>query len=172
VAGGPTTTTDVPGQSNLSVDDRISTVGFGEVFVGMTVPEAEQEAAATFVADGPADNECAFYKPSDGPDGVRFLVAFGRVAAIHVTNPEVRTRSDLGVGTTQDELVARLSANLQSQPSPFVPGVTESVFVPTDENDANQRIIFDVDGSGRTVGYRSGQLPEVTYGPACERPPA
>ena len=172
VAGGSTTTSDVAGKSNLSTEDRISTVGFGEVFIGMTVAEAEQVAATTLVADGPAGNECAFFKPGDGPDGVRFLVAFGRVAAVHVTNPEVRTRSGLGVGSTQDELVARLSAQLETRPSPYLPGVTETLFVPTDENDANQRIVFDVDGSGKTVGFRSGQLPEVLYGAACERPPA
>ena len=103
---------------------------------------------------------------------MRFLVAFGRVAAVHVTNPEVRTRSGLGVGSTQDELVARLSAQLETRPSPYLPGVTETLFVPTDENDANQRIVFDVDSSGKTVGFRSGQLPEDLYGAACERPPA
>lgn len=155
--------------SNLTVDDRISTVGFGPVFVGMTLAEAAQAAGSAFVAEGRVVGPCSFYVATDFADaGVRWLVAYDRIAVVHVDQPGIVTRSGLGVGTTVADLQARFGDQLEERPSPFDATITEYVLVPTDENDARQRVIFEADASGTVVRYHSGQLPEVEYSAACD----
>jgi hypothetical protein len=136
----------------------------------MTLATAQQESGTAWVAVGSGTNECAYFTPVDGPDGIQFMVAFGRVAAIDVTNPDIRTRSGLGVGTTSTELLARLGDLIEEQPNAFDAALTNLVFVPADESDANQRIIFSVDDTGTVVTYRSGQVPEVFYSTTCQVP--
>lgn len=171
VAGDTTTTTeDVPDVSNLSTADRISTVGLGPVFVGMTVAEASQAAASAFEPDGEVRGPCTFYVATDFADvGVRWLVAFDRIAVVHVDQPGIVTLSGVGVGSSAEEVRAAYGDLIEERPSPFDPAVTELVLVPVDENDANQRVIFEVDGSGNVVAFHSGQRPEVSYSATCDR---
>jgi len=161
------TTADVPGQSNLTVDDEISTVGLGPVFVGMTVAEATQAAGTPLQPEGAVQGRCTFYKAADFAEPVSWLVSFDRIAAIHVESGSITTRSGIGIGTPAQQLRDTFGDQIQERPSPFDPAVTELVFVPTDENEARQRVIFEVDGSGNVARYRSGQLPEVEYGRDC-----
>jgi hypothetical protein len=164
-----TTTADVPGQSNLSVDDDVSTVGLGPVFVGMTVAEAAQAAGTPFTAEAGGENRCTFYRAADFAEGVAWLVAFDRIAAVHIESGPITTRSGLGIGSSAQQVRDAFGAQVQERPSPFDPAVTELVFVPADENEANQRVIFEVDGTGSVVRYHSGQLPEVEYGRDCRQ---
>lgn len=171
-APGDTTTTteDVPDISNLTTDDRISTVGLGPVFVGMTVAEAAQAAGSAFEPEGSVRGPCSFYVATDFADaGVRWLVAFDRIAGIHIDQPGIVTLSGIGVGSSADELRAAYGDLLEERPSPFDPAITEFVLVPVDEADADQRVIFEVDGSGTVVAYHSGQLPEVGYSANCDQ---
>jgi hypothetical protein len=162
------TTADVPGQSNLSVDDEISTIGLGPVFVGMTVAEATQAAGTPLEPEGAVRGRCTFYRAADFADPVSWLVAFDRIAAIHVESGPITTRSGLGIGTPAQQVRDTFGDQIQERPSPSDPAVTELVFVPVDENEARQRVIFEVDGSGSVVRFRSGQLPEVEYGRDCQ----
>jgi hypothetical protein len=164
------TTADVPGTSNLTATDRISTVGLGPVFVGMTVAEATQAAGSPFERLTPDLGPCTMYQATDFKDaGVRWLVAFDRIAVIHVDKPGVVTRSGLGVGSSAADVRARFGEQVTERPSPYDAAVTELVFTPLEENEARQRVIFDVDGSGQVVRFRSGQLPEVDYSANCDR---
>lgn len=165
-----TTTADVPGTSNLTASDRISTVGLGPVFVGMTVAEATQAAGSPFERLTPDQGPCTMYQATDFKDaGVRWLVAFDRIAVIHIDMPGVVTRSGLGVGSSADDVRARFGTQVTERPSPYDATVTELVFAPSEQNEARQRVIFDVDGSGQVIRYRSGQLPEVDYSANCDR---
>jgi len=165
-----TTTADVPGVSNLTATDRISTVGLGPVFVGMTVAEATQAAGSPFERLTPDQGPCTMYQATDFPEaGVKWLVAFDRIAVIHVEQPGVVTRSGLGVGSSAADVQARFGEQVTERPSPYDAALTELVFTPLEENESRQRVIFDVDGSGQVVRYRSGQLPEVDYSGNCDQ---
>jgi hypothetical protein len=136
----------------------------------MTVAEATQAAGSPFERLTPDLGPCTVYQATDFVDaGVRWMVAFDRIAVIHVDKPGVVTRSGLGVGSSADDVRARFGEQVAERPSPYDATLTELVFTPLEENEARQRVIFDVDGSGQVIRYRSGQLPEVDYSPNCDR---
>lgn len=161
---GPTTTTTYElADQAFTEDSAVSTVGLDEITFGMTPDEAAAAARTTWEGlPDPPYPDCVAITPSNGPTGVTFYVIRNTVERVDITNPDIRTRSDYGVGTTLEELRAGLGDSLK-ETSDGEDGVT-ATFVPTDESDAAFRIVFEVE-LGEVVSFRSGRALYIEFAP-------
>jgi hypothetical protein len=170
VEGEPTTTTAAPvetvpaedlGEPTLSDTSEVTTVGLDTVEFGMTFDEAQQAAGTRLaVVEGDAGSSCYRVHAEKGPEGVTFLVSNSTVERVDIDSGPVTTRSGAGIGMPVGELTTLFPERLEPSPSPTG---TTFTFVPTDEQDAQYRIIFETDGATVT-SFRAGKLPEVTDG--------
>ncbi len=169
---GPETAADpeitVPaGTAETAFDERsrVSTVGIGSVYFGMSPEEAAERVGTTWVGvpDGGAD--CYVVTPASGPPGVALWIYHGTVERVDVETPLLRTQSGLGVGTHLGELQSLLGSKLVVEEHPYLGGWTLATFVPTDPNDAAFRIAFDISG-GEVIRFRTGRT-EIVSRESC-----
>jgi hypothetical protein len=160
---GPTTTLDV-GPVTLDANSSVSTVGFDTITFGMTLNRAARAAGTNFTPLSNPD-DCYYVQPNEGLTGVIFLVTDGTIERVDISNPNIGTRSGLGIGTTQQELIERFGAQLSVTPSTAGVG-TELAFVPEDEGDKDFRVIWESDGEVVT-SLRAGRVPQVLPFHAC-----
>ncbi len=150
------------GPPTIDESATVSTVGIGAVTFGMTSDEAEA-AAGSYLSrlDAAQPDTCFEVSPTDGPDGLFFTIEDGTVERLDVTEAGVTTRSGAGVGSTMDDLQGLFDDRLRVAEGDD--GAATATFVPTDPEDANYRIIFEVE-DGTVVRYQSGRLPVVRDG--------
>jgi len=169
--GEPTsTTTTAPqaGQGTALTDQaRVSTLGLGPVFMGDTLEEVTEKIGVALDPEELGNEVCRYYAAPGGPPGVAFMVSFGRISRVDISDPStITTRSGAGIGSTKDEIVALFGTKIVVSPSPEGEGELLT-FVPSDDNDSNLRIVFETNPQGVVTKYRTGQLPEVDYTPGC-----
>ena len=152
----PTTATPIGAEGAFDERSKVSTVGIGAVYFGMS-PEEAAERVGTVWAGIPAGGaDCYVVTPSNGPPGVALWVYHGTVERVDVDTPLLRTQSGLGVGTHLGELRSLLGEKLVVEEHPYLAGWILATFVPTDPNDAAFRIAFDVSG-GEVIRFRAGR---------------
>lgn len=165
----PTTTSSLPpeagefGPPTLSVNSTVSTVGLDTVTFGMNVARA-QEAAGTFLVPTGPISECYTVIPNEGPEGVTFTVIGGTVERVDIDDGSVTTRSGLGIGTPENVIVDLFGDQLERTVNDD--GTVDLIFVPTDEGDANFRVVFTI-ADGTVLRYRSGKVPEILAATPC-----
>jgi hypothetical protein len=96
-----------------------------------------------------------------------FTVANGTVSVIQVFSPGQLTRSEIGVGSSEGDVLAAYGQQIESQPAPD--GNPESkllVFVPSDDADKQYRLVFVVD-NGIVASLRTGLTDAALNNPAC-----
>ena len=163
----PGTTTGTPAVTEGAFDERskVSTVGIGAVYFGMS-PEEAAERVGTVWAGIPAGGaDCYVMTPANGPPGVALWVYHGTVERVDIDTPLLRTQSGLGVGTHLGELRSLLGNKLVVEEHPYLAGWILATFVPTDPNDAAFRIAFDISG-GEVIRFRAGRT-EIVSLEAC-----
>lgn len=146
------------GDPAFSSASKLTTVGLDTIFFGMTPDEAGRAADTAW--DGlpaGATERCFIIRPAGGPNGVSFTVFDGRIERVDITNPDLRTRSGYGVGTTETELVSALGDQLEVTD---VDGGRLAIFVPVDENDADLRIVWLIE-DGAAARVWAGRVPQV-----------
>ena len=152
----PTTGTVVAAETAFDERSKVSTVGIGSVYFGMS-PEEAAERVGTVWAGIPAGGaDCYVITPTNGPPGVALWVYHGTVERVDIDTPLLRTQSGLGVGTHLGELRSSLGDKLVVEEHPYLAGWILATFVPTDPNDAVFRIAFDVSG-GEVIRFRAGR---------------
>lgn len=145
---------------------KISTVGLGPIRVGSTVEDAAAAAGVTLSGElEPLVSESCYFVVPEGIDGVIFLVLDDRIAFTHVSTPDFTTSSGAVVGMTEDELKTLFPDNLV-EGNEFTFDGTALVYVPTDEDDLEYRVVFETDG-GAVTGIRAGILPGVAFIEGC-----
>ncbi len=165
-----TTTTVVQGVTLPASDIFITTGGMGPIRIGMTVEEAAEAAGFELAGELEPDiSETCYYvmPPEDqaGYLGVAFMVENDKIVRVEVGRSAVTTRSGARVGMSETELRAMFPGQIENAPDAVVDGRALQ-FVPTDERDANYRVIFVFDGETVTQ-LRAGVLPAVGYGEGC-----
>ena len=152
----PTAGTPTVAETAFDERSRVSTVGIGSVYFGMS-PEEAAERVGTVWAGIPAGGaDCYVITPTNGPPGVALWVYHGTVERVDIDTPLLRTPSGLGVGTHLGELRSSLGDKLVVEEHPYLAGWILATFVPTDPNDAAFRIAFDVSG-GEVIRFRAGR---------------
>ena len=146
-------------QPAFTESSKISTVGLDEIFFGMTAEAAANAAGTAWDPDRPTSGQCWFGAPINGPVGVDFMVWNGSVERVDISTELITTRSGAGVGSTPEELRAVFGDSLDESDPELL------AFVPSDEGDAEFRILFEV-SDGAVTSFRSGRLPMVEF-PTC-----
>lgn len=163
----PATTTGTAVSAGGAFDERskVSTVGIGAVYFGMSPEEAAERVGTVWAGIPPGGSDCYVVTPSNGPPGVALWVYHGTVERVDVDTPLLRTQSGLGVGTHLGELRSRLGEKLVVEEHPYLAGWILATFVPTDPNDAAFRLAFDISG-GEVIRFRAGRT-EIVSLEAC-----
>ena len=161
----PPTTTRPPLQ--LTEAAKLSTAGLGPVRIGMTLEEGERVSGLIFEPESGGDESCRYYTPDRGPSAVAFMVSNGEIVRVEVTNPNIRTLSGYGVGSTADELQAAFPERIETVPHPLIDGGLYIVFVPVDDADADKRVIWEADPEGIVINMRAGRVPFVDFSEGC-----
>ncbi|MDE0579254.1 MAG: hypothetical protein F4124_02020 [Acidimicrobiia bacterium] len=147
-------------------DDKLSTVGLGSVYFGMT-PDEAGDAVTTLWTGGPGEGtpRCYLLAPAGGPSGVVLTIYNSSIERIDITNPSITTRSGASVGSTEAQLHELFGERLVV--SPYADGSGNSIqYVPVDEADVDYRVIWETDGTSVT-SMRAGRLPAVAPGEPC-----
>ena len=144
---------------------KVSTVGIGAVYFGMSPEEAAERVGTAWAGIPAGGSDCYMMTPSNGPPGVALWVYHGTVERVDVDTPLLRTQSGLGVGTHLGELRSLLGEKLVVEEHPYLAGWILATFVPTDPNDAAFRIAFDISG-GEVIRFRAGRT-EIVSLEAC-----
>jgi hypothetical protein len=166
--GAGTATTATATATTLGVDAKISTTGLGAVRIGAQADAAADAAGAALVEEGAAVGPSAcHYVTAPEVDGVRFMVADGMIVRIDVDGGPIETLSGARIGSTKEDIVGLFGDKITTEPHPTDPAGELLVFVPADAAEADRRVVFETDGSGTVVRYRTGRLPEVLYVDGC-----
>lgn len=158
-----TNTTTTALSAKLGPNASVSTVGLSYVTFGLTVKQAEIAAGTPMTPCEPV-SDCYRVTPLEAPKGISFVVDAGTIERVDITEGPITTRSGLGIGTSEKRIVESLGDKLDRKVNDD--GSIDLIFVPTDPNDADFRIIFTIrDGSVDT--FRAGRIPLVLPTRAC-----
>ena len=160
-----TDTANAPVDRAFDERSKVSTVGIGAVYFGMSPEEAAERVGTVWAGIPAGGSDCYMMTPSNGPPGVALWVYHGTVERVDVDTPLLRTQSGLGVGTHLGELRSLLGEKLVVEEHPYLAGWILATFVPTDPNDAAFRIAFDISG-GEVIRFRAGRT-EIVSLEAC-----
>ena len=140
--------------------------GLGPVRVGMTVDDAARALGRPLQPVTAPTDECTFYAPASGFDGLSFLVAGGTVARVDVTAGPTATAEGMAIGQSEAEAKRRYGVRLRESPHDFLLGGHYLTLVPADPADANFRLVAETDGT-KVTSMRAGRLPEIGLTEGC-----
>lgn len=86
-------------------------MGYGQVKIGMTIEQAARALGRSLVKYEEV-NDCTFFKPNGGPQGLSFTVIDGRIRIAEVRdNQAIATQNGIHVGSTLGEVRRAYSRN-------------------------------------------------------------
>jgi hypothetical protein len=118
------------------------------------------------VAAGAEPTECRDWAPF-GDGGPSFLVEQGRVMVVYLNAEGPRMRSGIGVGSSEDEVLAAYPGRIQVAPQKYLGEPSHTLtYVPAEPADSEFRIVFESD-HGRIYQIHAGMRPAVEYVEGC-----
>jgi hypothetical protein len=155
----------VSGEPAFTAASKLTTVGLDELFFGDPVDFAAEVAETTWVGlpEENARPQCYTVQPSGGPAGIYFTVVDGAVERVDITNPIITTRSGAGVGFGEQALLELFGASLEVTD---LEGGKQVMFIPSDPEDQEHRIIWVTDGA-TVVSMRAGRATVVSPSSPC-----
>lgn len=134
---------------------------FGNVKVGMTVPEASKALGAELIRGEGYEDAC-YYVESKSVKGVLFMVTNNRIARIDIDGKDYVTDKGAKIGDSEEKiksLYPRISVN----PNKYDESRHD---METYSSDEKYLIIFETDGN-RVTGFRVGNSEEVSFVEGC-----
>jgi hypothetical protein len=147
-------------------DFRLSTLGYGPARFGMTLDEAAHALGIELMVDGEIDEPACYYaKPVPAIEGLMVMVSEGRVVRFDVGAPGVRTRSGLGVGDDEAEVLRVLRAqSVEVTPHKYV--APDGNYLTVWSSGRQAALRFET-LNGKVTSFYAGRMPEVTYVEGC-----
>jgi hypothetical protein len=156
--------------SETFVDWNEAPVGLnalGPIHVGMTVAEAQKASGLVLEREANYDTDACYYvAPNSGPTDVGVMVTEGVIARFDVWDGKRTTISGIGIGSTEDQVKQIYGKKLSVERHHYDEHGHYLVFTPTDDRDAQYRMVFETDGK-KVIGIRTGKLPEAFYVEGC-----
>jgi hypothetical protein len=145
-------------EESSSIDDssRLFLDGIGPVLVGMTYDEVRAASGMELSVTDDLDTggECVSVDLSGGPTGLSFMGSNGVIVRIQVYEPSaIKTKSGIGIGSTEQEVLATYPNQIGVSPHPYTDG-SYLTFSPQDPADPHI-LIFETDGE-RVTSFRTG----------------
>jgi len=150
-----------PPRTKLDGQSVVTTDEYGPVQFGTSLAAAQAASGLPWDLDSDFEG-CAYYTVRGGPSGAAFMVIDGIVVRVDIDGPSVRTKSGLGVGTSEAEIL-RLFPTAAVTPHEYQEGGHYVTI--TDRTTAN-KVVFETDGTTVTR-YRAGVPPAVEYIEGC-----
>lgn len=143
------------GARPLSESDIATTDGLGEFGVGRTYGEIAAALGQPVVVESilDVDSECRGVTIDGAPSDISGLGDPERLRSVQISNPAVRTKSGLGLGSTETQVYAELPGTVAT-PHDYVEGGHYLTF--TAEEAPGRLAVFDTDGA-KVTGYRVGE---------------
>jgi hypothetical protein len=141
----------------------VTEMGWGPVRAGMSVADAR--AALGGKLSEPANRQCDYVKPLDGPPGVQLMVVGDQIARVDVIDTTVATAAGARVSDDEARIGALYPGRVRSGPHKYVEGHYLVVRRGTGA-DSVYRLVFETDGK-RVTRFRGGRLPEVEWVEGC-----
>lgn len=141
----------------------------GPLRIGMTVEEgADALGLPLLPLGGNAEGNCAYYQPGGRNASLGLMVVNNQIIRIDIwAASAIATTSGLKIGSTEAEILEQYSAEqVDILPNPYTEG-NVLTFTPADPELKLYRLVFETDGSGNVVQYRTGQFPAVTWPDGC-----
>ncbi|MCU1497559.1 MAG: hypothetical protein JWM47_1512 [Acidimicrobiales bacterium] len=141
----------------VSTADQATTSGLGAMATGRTYADVAAAAGQAVVVETSQETGtgCAYVTLEGGPTDVAGLGDEERLRSVQVGNTAVRTKSGLGLGSTEAEVYAAFPGRVTSRPHDYVPDGHYLDFTPADSPD--NVVVFDTDGTTVTH-YRVGEV--------------
>jgi hypothetical protein len=153
-----------PSQNPLA-GQAIGLSSIGSVSIGLG-PEAVSEAAGNKPVDN-FDADCYVSAFVEDPYSPLFTFRDGAVAVIQVFTPGQLTRSEIGIGSAEGDVLAAYGQQIETAPSPDGdPAKKLLVFVPVDEADQVHRLVFLLENDV-VVSIRNGLSELAIANPDC-----
>lgn len=141
--------------------------GIGPVAFGATIDAASRAAVVSFdVIETRNDSDCGYVRPSVPYHGIFLMTDGDRIVRADMTVPYVRTRSGIGVGSSEAEVRAAYGDRITTEGHPYDDDSRYLIYTPRDAADAHYRVIFET-AWGYVTRYRSGLLPAVHWIEGC-----
>jgi len=132
----------------------------------MTVEEASRAVRVELRAEDSLSPDCHYVSPVEGAEGLSFMVVGGTIARIDVFQGDIKTRSGVGIGTREQQVMDSYPGQIEVSSHPYDETGHYLTFVPRDAAERAYRVIFETDGRAVT-SFRSGRLPEVQAIEGC-----
>lgn len=137
----------------LAPEDRATTGALGAVRIGDTYQEVAAAVGRVQVQDyAESGGSCLGVTIPSLPEGVSGLGGDGRLRSLEIGNESTRTKSGLGIGSTEAEVQAALGT-VRVDPHYYQEGGHYLTYEPDDGSGA---VVFDTDGT-RVTFYRVGE---------------
>ncbi len=139
---------------------------FGPVEIGMTRADAEGVLGGNGLKKLDGESCYLSYLLGD-PYSPLLTIRDDVVTAVQIYSPGQQTRSGIGVGSTEADIQAAYGDNISTEAaSSSNPNQKLMVFVPTDDADKANRIVFAVD-NGVVTSLRTGLTESIIAAPGC-----
>lgn len=150
---------------NTVADALMGLNELGPISIGQT--PVEVSAALDGAAIANADGACFVTSIDQDPYSPLLTVRDGALTMIEVFSPGQVTRSQVGIGTSEADIVAAYGERVQEQPTPSGnPEEKLLVFTPADEADQQYRLVFEI-SNGVVTSMRNGLTEVALAGTGC-----
>lgn len=153
--------------TRLSELSPVSTQGIGGIKIGMTISQASQVARIKLIIlEKNHRTACSYYKPARGLSGINFMVTNRAISRIDITNPQITTLSGAKIGDSEERIRSLYGAQLQTKLHKYLDQGHYLIFVPRDQQDRQNRILFETDGA-KVLSWRVGRIKEISWSEGC-----
>lgn len=150
----------------LTVQSKVSINSIGPIRVGMTIREASNVIQRALDGDNRGNPDCYHVRLKGGPDGLAFMVSYGRIARISISNTQIKTVEGARVGDTEAHIKSLYRNQVRISNHPYEEGGHYLTVIPRNPSLRSFRIVFETNGK-RVTSYRVGKLPEVEFIEGC-----
>ena len=140
--------------------------GFGPVTIGMSKAAVDLALGQKLEQPpGSHDEECEYFSPTNGLNGVLFMFSHDRLVRIDVEKGKTSTASGIRIGDSISKIRKAYTTGVIITAHQYIPQ-PHGKYVTAKSADGKHAIRFETDG-GRIVAFYSGRFPEVEYVERC-----
>lgn len=152
--------------THAAEDFRLSTLGYGPARFGMTLDEAAHALGVELMVDGEIDEPLCYYaRPVPAIEGLTIMVSEGRIVRFDVDAPGIETKSGLGVGDSEAQVLDALRAqSVEVTPHKYV--APDGNYLTVWSGDRQAAVRFET-LNGKVTSFYAGRAPQVTYVEGC-----